>query len=352
MGVDVASFGEYELGAEEATPLVYNDPIGGVYKKLFFSLDGKRLLGGILIGDADDYGTLSILAKSGDELPCAPGELIGMGGGVAAALGGADAMNDDAQICSCNNVTKGQICSAISENEITSLEDVKICSKAGTGCGGCIPLVSDIFKSEMAKSGVELTNHLCEHFSFSRQELFDIIKVKEIKTFTELLEVHGTGQGCEICKPAATSIFASLWNDTIIEEDHHTLQDTNDRFLANIQRGGLYSVVPRVPGGEITPEKLMVIAQVAKKYGLYTKITGGQRIDLFGAQLHQLPSIWEELIEAGFESGHAYGKSVRTVKSCVGSTWCRYGVQDSVGFAIRLEERYRGIRAPTKSSLR
>jgi NAD(P)H-dependent nitrite reductase large subunit/NAD(P)H-dependent nitrite reductase small subunit len=348
MGVDVASFGEYELGPEEATPLVYHDPIGGVYKKLFFSTDGKRLLGGILVGDADDYGTLSILAKSGAELPCAPSLLIGMGGGAAAALGGADAMGDDAQICSCNNVTKGQICSAISDNQLTSLEGVKMCSKAGTGCGGCIPLVSDIFKAEMVKSGVELNDHLCEHFPFSRKELFDIVKVKEIKTFSELIEGHGDGQGCEICKPVATSIFASLWNDTIIEEDHHTLQDTNDRFLANMQRGGLYSVVPRVPGGEITPDKLMVIAQVAKKYGLYTKITGGQRIDLFGAQLHQLPSIWEELIAAGFESGHAYGKSVRTVKSCVGSTWCRYGVQDSVGFAIRLEERYRGIRAPHK----
>src|SRR5690606_32528077 len=131
------------------------------------------------------------------------------------------------------------------------------------------------------------------------------------------------------------------WNDNILEQDRGMIQDTNDRFLANIQKGGTYSVVPRIPGGEITPDKLIVIGKVAKKYNLYSKITGGQRIDLFGAHLNDLPLIWEELIEAGFESGHAYGKSLRTVKSCVGSTWCRFGVQDSVSFAIEVENRYK-----------
>ena len=193
-----------------------------------------------------------------------------------------------------------------------------------------------------------MNKSLCEHFANTRQELYEIIRVKNIRTFDELIHGHGTGHGCEICKPAVTSILAGLWNEQITESDQHTLQDTNDRFLANMQRGGLYSVVPRVPGGEITPEKLIVLGQVAKKFGLYTKITGGQRVDLFGAQVQQLPDIWEELVDAGFESGHAYGKALRTVKSCVGTTWCRYGVQDSVGFAIRIEERYRGIRAPHK----
>ncbi|MEO2049779.1 MAG: nitrite reductase large subunit NirB [Pirellulales bacterium] len=351
MGIDVASFGQYELPVEQATPLVYEDPLGGVYKKLFFDPKGVRLLGGILVGDASDYGTLSIIAKSGEQLPCQPGELLGAGnsnGGAAAALGGAAAMPDDAQICSCNNVSKGDICQAIAEGNLTSIADVKSCTQAGAGCGGCMPLVTDLFKAELKKSGVEVNNNLCEHFVYSRQELFTIVKVKQIRTFGQLLAEVGQGSGCEICKPAVASILASLWNDTIVDPDHQTLQDTNDRFLANIQRGGLYSVVPRVPGGEITPEKLIVLGQVAKKYSLYTKITGGQRVDLFGAQLHQLPEIWEELIAAGFESGHAYGKSLRTVKSCVGTTWCRYGVQDSVGFAIRLEQRYRGIRAPHK----
>lgn len=294
------------------------------------------------MGDAADYGTLSVLVKSGDPLPCPAGDLMG------GSSGGAAAMSDEAQICSCNNVCKGDICRAITDEGLTSLADLKTCTKAGTGCGGCLPLVTDIFKAQMEASGVELTTHLCEHFAYSRQELFSIVKVKGFRTFDELLASHGTGNGCEICKPAVASILASLWNETIINPRHQTLQDTNDRFLANIQRGGLYSIVPRVPGGEITPEKLIVLGTVAKKYGLYTKITGGQRIDLFGAQLHQLPDIWEELVDAGFESGHAYGKAVRTVKSCVGTTWCRYGVQDSVRFAIELEKRYRGIRAPHK----
>jgi len=349
MGVDVASFGQYELGPDRATPLVREDPFGGIYKKLLFDPAGKRLLGGILVGDASDYGTLSLLAKSGSELPCPPGDLLGgAGNGVAAALGGAGAMADDAQICSCNNVSKAAICTAIRDQNLSSVSEIKSCTKAGTGCGGCIPLVTDLFMAEMKKAGVVVNNHLCEHFAYTRQELFAIVRVNEIRTFDDLVATHGTGNGCEVCKPAVASILASLWNETIIDPQHQTLQDTNDRFLANMQRGGLYSIVPRVPGGEITPEKLIALGTVAKKYGLYTKITGGQRIDLFGAQMHQLPDIWDELIEAGFESGHAYGKAVRTVKSCVGTTWCRFGVQDSVRFAIEVENRYRGIRAPHK----
>ncbi|MDX2188922.1 MAG: nitrite reductase (NAD(P)H), partial [Bacteroidota bacterium] len=168
----------------------------------------------------------------------------------------------------------------------------------------------------------------------------------KLKYYDEVLDKHGKGDGCEICKPAVASILASLWNDNILKQS--PIQDSNDRFLANIQRGGTYSVVPRIPGGEITPDKLIVIGNVAKKYGLYTKITGGQRIDLFGAHVGDLPYIWEELIQAGFESGHAYGKALRTVKSCVGTTWCRFGLQDSVSFAIHIEERYRGLRAPHK----
>ncbi|NOY41858.1 MAG: nitrite reductase small subunit NirD [Planctomycetes bacterium] len=349
MGIDVASFGEYELPANQATPLVYEDPIGGVYKKLFFTPSGKRILGGILVGDASDYGTLSILTKSGDELPCQAGDLLGgSSAGATALLGGAAAMPDDAQICSCNNVTKEDICKAIAKQDINTLTELKVCTKAGTGCGGCLSMVNDLFKAQMKEAGVEVTNHLCEHFAYTRQELFTVAKVKQIRTFEEMLKFLGHGNGCENCKPIIASILASLWNETIVEPEHQMLQDTNDRFLANVQRGGLYSVVPRIPGGEITPDKLLVIGNVAKKYGLYTKITGGQRIDLFGAQQHQLPDIWEELIEAGFESGHAYGKSVRTVKSCVGSSWCRYGVQDSVRFAIEIEKRYRGVRAPHK----
>ena len=348
MGVDVASFGQVELPLDQGIPLTFEDPFNGKYKKLIVSPDGKRLLGGILVGDASEYGTLSILAKSGAPLPCEPHELIVGQAGGAALGGGVASLPDAAQICSCNNVSKGDICSAITDHNLDSVAAVKSCTKAGAGCGGCLAMVTDIFKAEMQKSGKTVSNHLCEHFPLSRTELFAVIKVKGLKAFADILETVGRGQGCEVCKPTIASILASLWNDLIVDDKHATLQDTNDRFLANIQRGGTYSVVPRVPGGEITPDKLIVIGQVAKEYGLYTKITGGQRVDLFGAQVQDLPSIWERLIDAGFESGHAYGKSLRTVKSCVGTTWCRYGVQDAVGFAIRVENRYKGIRSPHK----
>ena len=347
LGVDVASFGDYEAGPDVAQPLIYEDPFGDVYKKLLFDHTGTRLLGGVLVGDASQYAALLALTKNDDGLPCQPAELV-FGSRHTDVLGGADAMSDEAQVCSCNNVTKGQMLASIRDDDLTTLDAVKSGTSAGTGCGGCVPLVTDILNTELAAAGKTVNTNLCEHFALTRQELYDIIKITRIRTFDELLEGHGQGSGCEICKPAVTSILAGLWNENILEPDHQALQDTNDRFLANIQRGGLYSIIPRVPGGEITPDKLITLGRVAKKYGLYTKITGGQRVDLFGAQLHQLPAIWEELVGAGFESGHAYGKALRTVKSCVGSTWCRYGVQDSVGFAIHLEQRYRGIRAPHK----
>lgn len=345
MGVEVANFGDHE--AEESLPLTWEDPFAGIYKKLVFNREGKKLVGGILIGDASEFGPLSIMARTGQDLPCAPGELI-IGSSAGAGIGGVEDMPAEAQICSCNNVTKGQICAAIEEESLESAADVKRCTRAGAGCGGCMPLVTDLFNAEMKSAGREVNNHLCEHFPFSRTELFAIVKARQLQTFSEVLYECGSGNGCEVCKPAVTSILAGLWNEYILKPEHQTLQDSNDRFLGNTQRNGTYSVIPRVPGGEITPKQLIVLGEVAKRYDLYTKITGGQRVDLFGAQVQDLPAIWEELIAAGFESGHAYGKALRTVKSCVGTTWCRYGVQDAVGFAIRLEHRYKGIRAPHK----
>jgi len=260
---------------------------------------------------------------------------------------GVDALPDSAQICSCNDVSKGTLCVAVAEGN-TTIGALKSCTKAGTACGGCVPLVTQIMKAEMKKLGMDVNNHVCEHFAYSRQELHHLVRVSKIRSFEELLELHGKGLGCDVCKPMAANILASCWNDFVLKKEHASLQDTNDYFLGNIQKDGTYSVVPRMPGGEVTADGLIAVGQVAKKYGLYTKITGGQRVDLFGARVEQLPLIWEELIAAGFESGHAYGKSLRTVKSCVGSTWCRYGVADSVGFAIALENRYKGLRTPHK----
>ncbi|HEX9546420.1 MAG TPA: nitrite reductase large subunit NirB, partial [Acidimicrobiales bacterium] len=268
-----------------------------------------------------------------------------------AAVGALHALADTAQVCACNNVTRAAITTAIRENGLTEVGQIKACTKAGTGCGACVPVVAELLAHELSAAGIETRRRLCEHFDLTRQELFDIVRVRRIRTFAELLATCGRGRGCEVCKPAVASMLASTNNGYILDGEQATLQDTNDHFLANLQRDGSYSVIPRVPGGEITPDQLIAIGQIAKDFGLYTKITGGQRIDLFGARVEQLPGIWARLIDAGMESGHAYGKAVRTVKSCVGSTWCRFGVQDSTTLAIDLELRYRGLRAPHKIKL-
>nr|WP_321412728.1 nitrite reductase large subunit NirB [uncultured Carboxylicivirga sp.] len=345
IGVDVASFGEVFGNEDQREELVYQNKSTGNYKKLFVSKDGKYLLGGILVGDASDYNMLFQLYNNKMKLPENLDNLLFTGTGGGFELSVLD-LPDDAVICSCENITKGNIVSAIEEGELTNVGQIKKCTKAGTGCGGCAPMLSDLMDAVLKASGKEVKKVICEHFAYTRQELFDLIKVGSITTFNELIHKHGHGRGCEICKPLAGSLLASIHNSPVPK--HDVIQDTNDRFLANIQRGGSYSVVPRIPGGEITPDKLIVLGEVAKKYDLYTKITGGQRIDMFGAKVHELPMIWEELIAAGFESGHAYGKSLRTVKSCVGSTWCRYGQQDSVSFAIEIENRYKGLRSPHK----
>ncbi|XVQ82582.1 nitrite reductase large subunit NirB [Microbispora siamensis] len=333
LGVEVAQFGAMS-GALDVT---YMDPVGGVYKRLFISDDATTLLGGICVGDASPYNALRPFV--GKPLPGAPSDLLFAGAGKASVD-----LPDDAQVCSCNNVTKGRICAAITDKGLTDVQGIKDCTRAGTTCGSCVPMLKQI----LVKSGVEVGKALCEHFPHSRAELFDIVNVRGITTFSQLIAEHGTGRGCDVCKPAVASILASLGRGHILDGEQAALQDTNDQFLANIQKNGTYSVVPRIPGGEITPDKLIVIGEVAREFGLYTKITGAQRIDLLGARVEQLPAIWHRLVDAGFESGHAYGKALRTVKSCVGSTWCRYGVQDSVGLAIALELRYRGLRSPHK----
>ena len=348
MGVDVASIGDAHGKTPGCRSFRYSDEVKQVYKKIVVSADGKRLLGAVLVGNADEYGTLLQRALNGIALPESPEFLILPASDGKAKPGlGPDALPDSAQICSCNNVSKSQICAAVGEGA-TSIGEIKACTKAGATCGGCVPLVTQIMKAEMARRGLAVNNHLCEHFPYSRQALFHLVRVGGIKRFEDLLARHGSGLGCDICKPTAASIFASCWNDFVLQGELASLQDSNDYFLGNIQKDGTYSVVPRMPGGEVTPDGLIAVGQVAKKYGLYTKVTGGQRVDLFGARVEQLPAIWEALIAAGFESGHAYGKSLRTVKSCVGSTWCRYGVDDSVGFAVELENRYKGLRAPHK----
>ncbi|WP_454195630.1 nitrite reductase large subunit NirB [Nocardia sp. Marseille-Q1738] len=340
LGVDVASFGDAHGVTEGALSVVLHDAAKGTYAKLVVSDDAKTLLGGILVGDATAYSALRPLV--GRPLPAEPAALISPAG----AELGADSLPDDAQICSCNNVSKGAICGAIAEGAC-DVPAIKSCTTAGTSCGGCVPML----KKLLEQSGVEMSKALCEHFEQSRAELFQIVQVTGIRTFSGLIAKYGKGTGCDICKPTVASILASTSSDHILDGEQAALQDTNDHFLANLQKNGTYSVVPRMPGGEVTAEQLITIGEVAKEFGLYVKVTGGQRIDLFGARVEQLPLIWKRLVDAGMESGHAYGKSLRTVKSCVGSTWCRYGQQDSVGMAVLLEKRYRGLRSPHKLKL-
>jgi len=350
MGIDVASFGDGFGATPGSESITFSDPVANVYKRLVVSAGGAQVLGGILVGDASMYQTLLQMARGDMPTPEHVEELVfpARAGDGAGPVVGVGALADTAMVCSCNNVTKGAICAAVTEDGQTDLAGIKGCTKAGTGCGGCVPVVTELLKDELRKAGVVVTNHLCEHFAYSRQELFDIVRVHRLTSFSEVLASHGSGLGCEVCKPAVASMLASLGGGYILDGEQAALQDTNDHFLANLQRDGTYSVIPRVAGGEITPDQLITIGQVAKEFDLYTKITGGQRIDMFGARVDQLPEIWRRLIDAGMESGHAYGKALRTVKSCVGTNWCRFGVQDSTSLAIELELRYRGLRAPHK----
>lgn len=347
LGVDVGSVGDSKGMAEGSRAFVFSDERDDVYKRLNVSADGKKVLGATLVGDCDDYDTILQYYLNDIDLPENPENLILPAlDGEAPSLG-VDALPMTASICSCHNVSKGDVMEAI-DGGCQTVADVKSCTAAATGCGGCAALLKNVVDFELTARGVEVNTDICEHFKHTRQDLYTIAQSTQIKTFDELIEKHGTGHGCDVCKPAVGSIMASLWNEHVLESDLVQLQDTNDTFMANMQKDGTYSVVPRVPAGEILPDQLIVLGQVAKKYDLYSKITGGQRVDLFGAKLNDLPDIWSALIDAGFETGHAYAKSLRTVKSCVGSTWCRYGVQDSVGQAIDIEHRYKGLRSPHK----
>lgn len=344
MGVDVGSFGDPFAEGKDIVNVMIHNGLGGVYKKLLINKDSKTLIGGILIGDAAEYGKLLQICQAQIKVPDSPESLL-VKLRSASEDSGVAAFPDTAGICSCENITKGQIIAAYKDGSKT-VADIKKCTKAGTGCGGCVPLITDIINLEIKKSGGTVNKSMCGCFNYSRIELAEIIRTEKIRSYWEVLGRYGKGRGCEICKPAVASILASYQNEFVMK--HQDIQDSNDHFLANIQKNGSYSVIPRIPGGEITPDQLIAVGEVAKEFNLYTKITGGQRIDMFGARLEQLPKIWKKLQAAGLESGHAYAKALRTVKSCVGSTWCRFGVQDSVGLAIRIENRYKGLRAPHK----
>ena len=340
LGVDVANVGESvpPPGADwsDLPVIAVHDNMRGTYKKLIFNTD-RSLRGAVLVGDTSEYGRLLQAYLSHEVIAESPVTMFASGTpGTAPA---------DELVCTCNVVTRSALSRAVADG-CHDMAALTKCTGAGTGCGGCKPQVQRILHQELARLGHGVDRSLCPHFAHSRAELYSIVRVRGLRDFDSVLAAAGRGHGCEVCRPAVASILASAWAQTAA--DSPALQDTNDRFMANIQRGGTYSVVPRIPGGEITPDNLLILGQIAKQYGLYLKFTGGQRLDMFGARREDLPSIWAQLVAAGFESGHAYAKALRTVKSCVGSTWCRFGVLDSTAMAILIEERYKGLRAPHK----
>ncbi|MPY94748.1 MAG: nitrite reductase (NAD(P)H), partial [Acidimicrobiia bacterium] len=341
LGVGVASCGDPHAPGDE---VVVADAATGTWQRVVLDAQG-RVAGAALVGDTAAYPMLVQCVRGTVPTPDLLSLLRPRASG-GTAPGPAD-LPDVAGVCSCHNVSCGTVRVAVQEG-FDTVPGVKSATAAGTGCGSCVPVLQELVDAELAKAGRSVVKRLCPHFAMARPELFELVRASGTRSFAELVARHGTGQGCEICKPAVASMFASLGSGYILDGEQASLQDSNDHFLANIQRDGTYSVVPRVPGGEITPAQLIAIGEVARDFDLYTKITGGQRIDLLGARVEQLPAIWARLLEAGLESGHAYGKAVRTVKSCVGTTWCRYGVQDSTQLAIDLELRYRGLRAPHK----
>ncbi|HJD51492.1 MAG TPA: nitrite reductase large subunit NirB [Candidatus Rothia avistercoris] len=343
-GLEVAGFGDRKGATKNCLEIVYADPARGLYQKIVTSADAKTLLGGVFVGDTAPYDSLKPLL--GRELPAEPSAYLSASGGDGVPD---TELPDDAILCSCNNVTFGTIRECVHEGN-HDVPSIKKCTTAGTQCGNCVPMIQKTLNQTLAKMGLEVSHALCEHFDMSRAELFMAVRsVVELDDFYSVLERFGKGSdGCAICKPTVASILASTRKSYALDGGRGTLQDTNDRNLANMQKDGTYGVIPRIPGGEITPEKLAVIAQVAGDFGLYTKVNGAQRIGMYGARLEQLPAIWKRLVDAGFESGQAYGKSLRNVKSCIGSAWCRFGMLDSVQMAIDTENRYKGLRSPHK----
>ncbi len=356
LGVDVASFGDAHGTADGALDVVYSDSRSGVYKKLVIGAAGE-LLGGVLVGDAEAYGMLRPL--TGTVPPLAPEQLV-LPAGVAGEGGGAlgpSALPDSAVLCNCHNVTKGTVRAAVTEHSCGTLPEIKKCTKAGTGCGSCVKSLTTVVNDELAASGADVDTGLCEHFAAHPRRAVRDRPRPRLNDFAALLDSHGrrrpaTATAARSASPrSARSRLprARLGADGyVLDGEQAALQDTNDHFLANLQRNGSYSVVPRIPGGEITPEKLIVIGEVARDFGLYTKITGGQRIDLFGARVDQLPAVWAPpggrrlRVRPRVRQGAAHREVLR------GADLVPLRRTGLGPLAIELELRYRGLRSPHK----
>lgn len=341
MGVDVFSAGDFNEKAPGVDAIRYEDPALGTYKKLTVR-DGK-LVGVILVGDTSDSHRYMDWLRSETDLTAMRRQLLFPGPGQDAGLDVAE-MPDSKVICGCNGVTKGAIIRAVHEKGICTLAQLKDCTRASTGCGSCTELCQYLLKAVAPEFQEESAKSICKCIPFPEGKLREILRSQRLRSVQEVLGIYGNGVGCEVCKPALSYMLDMLWCGD--HDEDRSARFINDRVHANIQKDGTFSVVPRIRGGVTSAQELRRIADVAEKYNVrMVKITGSQRIDLLGVKKADLPKVWADL---GMPSGQAYTKGVRMVKTCVGSDFCRFGVQDSTAAGIEMERRFENLYMPHK----
>lgn len=341
MGVDVFSAGEINDKVDGSEVIRYEDPSLGVYKKLTLK-DGK-LTGVILMGETADSHRYMDWLRSLTDVTKIRRQLLFPDAGDDGGLDVAQMAESDT-VCGCLGVTKGTIVHAIHEKGFCTLAQLKEFTRASTGCGSCTSLCEQLLKAVAPEFQEETKKVICKCLPFGEENLREILRGQKLKSVQEVLDIYGNGQGCEVCKPALSYMLDMLWCGE--HQEDRSARFINDRVHANIQKDGTFSVVPRIRGGVTSPEELRRIAGVAEKYHVpMVKITGSQRIDLLGVKKADLPKIWADL---GMPSGQAYTKGVRMVKTCVGTDFCRYGVQDSTTAGIELERRLENLFTPHK----
>jgi nitrite reductase (NADH) large subunit len=350
-GIDLFSAGALQ-GGEDCEELVLRDPAAGVYKKLVVRDD--RIIGAVLYGATGDGSWYLGLMRDGAPIAELRDTILfgrnRLGDSGHGGVNQAASLADDAQICDCNGVCKSTIVKAITDQGLFTLEEVRAHTKASASCGSCTGLVEQVLQSVVGGDhSAPRTKPLCPCTEFSHDQVRRTIRGQRLTSLQAVFEFMEwkTPDGCDKCRPALNYYLISTWPQEA--RDDPQARFANERNHANIQKDGTYSVVPRLWGGVTTPAELRQIAEVAEKYQVPTvKLTGGQRIDLLGVKKEDLPKIWAELNAAGFVSGHAYANGLRTVKTCVGSEWCRFGTQDSTRCGIELEQLTWGSWTPHK----
>ncbi len=354
-GIDLFSAGEFNEEQGDET-LVLQDPARNVYKKLV--VRDNRIKGAVMFGDTMDGTWYFQLLREGSDISGFRNSIL-FGQHDLGDAGHGDetriaALSDDAEICGCNGVTKGDIVDAIQTKGLFTLDDVRAHTKASASCGSCTGLVEAILSSTVGE-GYEAKpskKPLCGCTEHSHDDVIRAIaeyELKDMRAVFDFLEWQ-TPDGCASCRPALNYYLLARWPEEY--QDDPQSRYINERAHGNIQKDGTYSVVPRMFGGLCTPADLRAIADVCEKYAVpEMKVTGGQRIDLFGVKKEDLPPMWKDLTDAGFVSGHAYGKAMRTVKTCAGKTWCRFGTQNSTALGVKLEELTWGSWMPHKFKL-